>query len=216
MKNIGERAKKARIDAKLTQEEAAKKIGIKQPSLSDIENGKTQNISAKTLIGMANAYGKKVEFFETGIDVNNLNEQSGDYNVQRVRNHGEVPLISMVQAGDWTEAFDPYPIGQGETTLLCPVNHSESTFAVRVKGDSMLPNFPEGLILFIDPQVMPNNKDYCIAKLDDTNEATFKQYIEEDGQKFLKAINPDWPTKYIAINGNCHIVGKMIGAFKEY
>ena len=84
--------------------------------------------------------------------------------------------------------------------LTCPYRHGPNTFALTVKGESMLPDFKDGLIIFIDPSQMPENGQYCVAKLEDSNEAT----------------NPDWPTKYIPINGNCHIVGRMIGVYMKY
>lgn len=56
MTTLAERAKKARKKSKLTQAEAAKKIGIKQPSLSDIETGKTKSLDQSTLMGMASTY----------------------------------------------------------------------------------------------------------------------------------------------------------------
>lgn len=139
-----------------------------------------------------------------------------DNNVELIPSR-KVPLISLVQAGDWTEAVDPYSReGGSEKTESCPVTHGENTFAVRVNGESMSPKFEHGEVIFCDPSVQPNNKDYVIAKLTDNNEATFKQLIIEDGQSMLKAINPNWPAPYIQINGNCVIVGKVIARLEKF
>lgn len=217
MTTLAERAKKSRKETGLSQKEAAKKIGITQPSLSAIETGKTKTISGSTLTGMARVYNISADWLETGNNIFFVRENHQDYNIKHHQlNENEVPLISLVQAGDWSEAFDPYPVGEGSESLKCPYPHGDSTFAVQITGQSMSPEFPEGMIIFIDPGRMPENKEYCVAKLEDTNEATFKQYVVEDGQKFLKATNPDWPKKYIQINGNCCIIGRLIGVYVKY
>ncbi|WOQ95721.1 S24 family peptidase [Vibrio cholerae] len=73
--------------------------------------------------------------------------------------------------------------------------------------------YEEGDYLFVDPtKIEPANGDYVIAMLEDSKEATFKQYIELDGRKMLKATNPDYPPemRFLPINGTCLILGKVI------
>ena len=84
-------------------------------------------------------------------------------------------------------------------------------FALRVKGQSMAPRYEPGLIIYVDPEVVPFDGDDVVAMLTDDNEATFKQYVEEPGgKKMLKARNPGWPEPWVAINGNCQIIGVVI------
>lgn len=143
-------------------------------------------------------------------------EPAQEYNAQILPQTNQIPVVDMVAAGDWTETTDPYPVGDAESWELCPVPHGENTFAVRISGESMLPKFEDGEIVFCDPSRQPENKDYVIAKLTDENQATFKQLVIEGGQKMLKALNPGWPTKYVSINGNCHIVGKVIARLEKF
>ncbi|MHB0775400.1 LexA family protein [Halomonas sp. WWR20] len=126
-----------------------------------------------------------------------------------------VPEISWVQAGCWTEVED-FSLDLSDAPYWpCPVSCSENTFALRVEGDSMAPNFMPGTLIFIDPEVMPISGKKVVAILTDTNQATFKQYIEDGGQKMLKAMNPNWPQQYVPINGNCRIIGTVIFAGME-
>ena len=46
-------------------------------------------------------------------------------------------------------------------------------------------------LIFIDPKVQTVDGKYVVVRLDDENQATFKQLIIEDGQKILQAANPD-------------------------
>ncbi len=126
-----------------------------------------------------------------------------------------VPELSWVQAGDWT-SIETSQIDVSEARQWpCPVQCSGQTFALRVKGDSMAPFFPQDFIIFVDPEVMPLSGKKVVAILSDSNEATFKQYIEDGGHRMLKAMNPNWPEPYVSINGNCRIVGTVIFAGAE-
>ena len=71
-------------------------------------------------------------------------------------------------------------------------------------------------MIFIDPTIDPENKDYIVARLESESEATFKQLIIEDGQKMLMAINPDWTPRLIKINGNASIIGVVIGKIERW
>ncbi|CAN8141596.1 LexA family transcriptional regulator [uncultured Thiomicrorhabdus sp.] len=138
-----------------------------------------------------------------------------DYNVSPIKISKEVPLIDYVAAGDWTDTIDAYPVGEGYETRVCPVKHSDSTFALKIQGESMLPKFQHGEVIFCDPQQRAENSDYVIAKLSNDQQATFKQLVIDGNTRMLKALNPNWPTQYMAINGDCHIVGKVIARIEE-
>lgn len=62
----GKRARHARKLAKLNQTELAKKVGITQSSVSDIERGETLEISGPVLVGISQACGVRPEWIVTG------------------------------------------------------------------------------------------------------------------------------------------------------
>ena len=103
---------------------------------------------------------------------------------------GTVPVISQVQAGEFAEAIDNLSPGEGERIRTSyPVR--KHTFALRVVGDSMEPDFPEGLILIVEPEMEPRPGDYVIAK--NGGDATFKQLVRDGGDWYLKPLNPRYP-----------------------
>ncbi|MEX2964745.1 LexA family protein [Microbulbifer sp. TYP-18] len=127
-----------------------------------------------------------------------------------------VPLISWVQAGEFCEAIDPYLAGDAEALMPCPVPHSRRTYALHVRGDSMTSpypgqrSYPEGAIIYVDPEIEVTNGSRVIAKID--GEVTFKTYIEDAGKTYLKAINPSYPT--LDVTGQkLHICGVIIGYY---
>lgn len=126
---------------------------------------------------------------------------------------GKVPLISWVQAGTASEVIDLLQPGEGfdwiETT--CPIKRH--TYALRVVGDSMTPDFPEGVVIVVEPEMEPNPGDYVIARNGD-DEATFKQLVKDGADYYLKPINDRYPIKPL---GNYHVIGvvrEMVRRFR--
>lgn len=76
----------------------------------------------------------------------------------------------------------------------------------------MLPRFAPGSIIFVDPDVQPESGSKVVAYLEDEGTATFKEYQEDAGRRYLRATNPDWPNQYIEINGSCRIIGTVVFA----
>lgn len=121
-----------------------------------------------------------------------------------------LPLISWVQAGHWHEMDRDQALAEDTPRFPCPVNCSEDSYILRVRGTSMEPIFHEGDLIFVDPCAPPDHGKYVIVRLEDSNEATFKQLLIEGGRKYLKALNPDWPDRIIEINVQATICGVII------
>lgn len=193
----------------LTQAELAEQAGVAQPTIHRILSGK---ISTTTkLVELAKALKCDVEWLVAGdgptTEVSNVEETTTQL-------QGLYPVISWVQAGDWAQIHEINK--QDAVHYPCPVKCSDKTFLLKVSGMSMSPTFNEDELIFVDPEVEPSNGKYVVARLDDENEATFKQLIIEGGHKFLKAANPAWPTPIQSINGNCTIVGVIIFAGRMF
>lgn len=124
---------------------------------------------------------------------------------------GKVPLISWVQAGEFRDANDQFQPGYADNYVETTVTVGVHTFALRVKGDSMEPNFPDGVILIIEPDLDYQPGDYVIAKNGD-HEATFKQLIKDGADWYLKPINNRYPIKPL---GTSTIIGVVREAIQK-
>lgn len=131
---------------------------------------------------------------------------------------GKVPLISWVRAGEWCEAADPFQPGDAERWMDCPVSHSSSTFALRVRGDSMTAphgnsrTYPEGCFIFVDPErKTPVNGDRIVACLEGSHEVTFKVYKNEDGRQWLQPLNPS----HEPIREPFKVLGTVLGKWED-
>ncbi len=120
------------------------------------------------------------------------------------------PLISWAQTCDLADASAALEQRDAEAILPCPVPCSQGTFILRVKGASMESRFYNGDLIFVDPEVVAESGKYVVVKLEDADEATFKQLIIEGGRKYLKALNPDWPDRIIEIDENAKICGVVV------
>jgi len=86
--------------------------------------------------------------------------------------------------------------------------------AAIVTGESMLPEFQEGDLIIIDPEVVPKPGDFVIAKLDLQVDGAFMKYrprgTGESGQPIIELVplNEDWPTQTINAGNPGHIIGK--------
>lgn len=199
--NIAQRIKGLRKKLDLTQYDLAELTGSSQTSIQKIERGDTKN--PRNIEALARALKCTPEYLQFGI------AESINSNVSLGPTlKSTVPLISWVQAGAWSEINE---IRECDAMrYMCPVNSSDKTFALKVQGVSMEPKFYDGDLIFVDPEAECIHGSYVVARLDDDNQATFKQLIIESGHKFLKAANPAWPEQLIPINGNCTLVGKVI------
>ena len=194
-------------------------------------NWRNRGVPAKNHIHIAEVLDVTLEWLSTGkgekyknkarsIESNTITDDSTialDNNFESgPENRGFVPVISWVQAGAWCEAIDNFEVGDAERWIPCPVAHSKHTYALRVKGDSMVAphgsgqSFMEGMLIYVDPEAPLHSGKKVIAKLLDSNEVTFKVYREEAGKKWLIPLNPMYD-KIEFISG-MHICGVVIFA----
>lgn len=205
--DIAERVKERRKQLGLTQYQLADLVGVAQTSIQKLERGDTKN--PRNIEALARGLQCSPEFLRFGIS-DNINSNVAPGPTLKAA----VPLISWVQAGSWSDINEVREFDADR--YLCPVKCSDQTFALKVQGVSMEPKFYDGDLIFVDPQADCIHGSYVVARLDDDNQATFKQLIIESGHKFLKAANPNWPDQLIPINGNCTLVGKVVFAGKSF
>ena len=213
-----DRLKKARKLAGLNQAELAQKIGVQQTSISDLERGKSKSTSFSTQI--AHELGVSALWLATGKGEMNAGESSATANNVSMApiplRYYRDPVISSVQAGKFAECVVPYPTGMEEQHESTDYDAKGPAFWLEVSGDSMTapagvrPSIPEGTLVLVDTGIEATPGKLVVAQLDESNEATFKKYIVESGQKYLKPLNPAYPL--IPINGNCRIIGVAVEA----
>ncbi|TGZ35349.1 putative HTH-type transcriptional regulator [Photobacterium damselae subsp. damselae] len=212
-KTLAERLLSRRKELNLTQDDLAKKTKTTRVAISNIELGISTNVRATTLFSLAKALYCDPMWLLTGEQPKAI-EQTDTIKLKDVAKY--VPLINFVQAGAWTTTMDDINLDDAKM-IPCPVRCSDKTFALQVVGESMEPRFEDGDIIFVDPTLIdPEPGKFVVAMLTDEHEATFKEFQKLDGQKMLKALNPNYPPdmRYVKINGNCRLVGTVVSHVK--
>lgn len=196
------RLAEARNRAGLTQSELARRLRISPQSVQQWEQSGTTP-RAHRIKDLALALGVTREWLLIG--------GSSAESVREWTHHNmrEVPLVNYIEAGQWAEIA---PQREDGRRVSCPVPCSDTTFALEVVGESMLPDYYPGDIIFVDPEVVSQSGDDVVAVVDAHSEATFKRLIAEPGSLRLKAINPEWSPRYLTIDSPCSIVGTVIYA----
>ncbi|WP_240988817.1 LexA family protein [Cupriavidus taiwanensis] len=125
---------------------------------------------------------------------------------------GKIPLVSWVQAGNWSEVSQGFTEADAEDWMPALRQMSKRAFALRVRGPSMEPKYQDGDIIYVEPEAIAEHGKRVVVQLESEPEATFKELVIEGGQKYLRALNPDWPgPKFLPINGNATIIGVVVG-----
>ena len=214
MTTLAQRIKLARSHANLTQKSLADKAGVEQPAISQLETGKS--MKSVHLPAIAQACGVNVIWLAKGEGGMTAETSGFDANVEPTIGpirFFEYPEISWVQAGAAMEAIEL------SNVTACEMHPSDAWagpngFWLKVRGPSMTSqggvSFVEGMVILVAPGFDVDNGHYCVAKMTDTNEATFKQFIRDSGRAYLKPLNPAFST--VEVDGDWQIVGKVVDA----
>jgi SOS-response transcriptional repressor LexA len=206
---VGEYLKKKREEKGLSLRDASKLSGVSYVHIRDIELGK-KTPSFNIVMALLRAYHADIQEFlkETGY-------LPADVEIAKTKKLRPVPIISWVTAGKWHEVVDPYQPGVAEEWVESDVAGA-NVFALRVKGDSMEPEFVEGDIIIVNPHIAPKPGDFVIVKNEENGEATFKQLKKYGDTLILHPLNPKYPDIEITSRHKIRIIGKVVEKKKKY
>ena len=201
MKTIGQRIRARRIALKMTQRELSAATGYSHAIVSQWENDLSK---PKNTLLVARALRTSMEWLLTGEgnedDLSVTVSSDGVINVVPAPiGLRQIPVISYVQAGCWTESCDCRAMDGSIETITTDQDLGSMAFALEVRGDSMAPEILEGDVVVIDPDVDPLPGDIVAAK-NGSHEATIKQYrprgTNDQGQEYFELVplNPVYPT----------------------
>jgi len=130
-----------------------------------------------------------------------------------------IPIISWVQAGEWQDIVNEFHPGDADEFIPVFKNVSDGTFALRITGYSMAPDFLPGDIIVVDPAVPPETGRFVIAKVENGNnengEATFKQFVRDGNQVYLRPLNDKFET--LNMTGiNFKVIGCVVQKTQDY
>jgi SOS-response transcriptional repressor LexA len=98
-------------------------------------------------------------------------------NVSRAMGRREIPILSLEQASKMAATVDPHTLSEGLGTVTEYKVVSAATFAIHIKGPSMLEKFEDGDVVIIDPAKQPTPGNFVLAETH-AGEAIFRKYRE--------------------------------------
>lgn len=216
-----DRLKAARRHAQLNQAELAERAGITQTSISDLERGKSKatahvakiaSVCGVDALWLSEGKGQMIRSASTATDEPSNVAMAAQPNMMY-----RYPVISWVAAGAWAEAVEPYPPGFSDHYEMSEYAAKGPAFWLEVKGDSMTSpigqSVPEGSLILVDTEADAYSGKLVIAKLSNSDKATFKKLVEDGGRRFLKPLNPTWPME--VCEDDCRIIGVVVRALMK-
>ncbi|MCW5589717.1 MAG: helix-turn-helix domain-containing protein [Legionellales bacterium] len=171
---------------RLSESELSRQTGIGQPVIHRMVSGETSNPKIETLRPVALYFNLSINQL-IGDEPLPKGLVEGSY-AQTVRAWVQVPLLNWEQAAQWPKVADE------EITQHVPtdLSVSDNAFALVVKDSTMLPRFPEGTLIVIDPAYKPKDRDYAVVHIEGHKQATFKQILIDGEDTYLKPLNSDF------------------------
>ncbi|MEJ5227226.1 XRE family transcriptional regulator [Thermodesulfovibrio sp.] len=200
MKNLGHRIKEARIKAKLTQVELAKRLNIAYQTLNKYEKGHRipdseilRRIAIETNCNPTWLLTGEGEMFQNPPVPEALPVQT-------------VPVLGKVPAGF------PEHVAEEVVDYIALPNVPPNSYALIVKGDSMSPTIKDGDYILFVPITDIKNGDVVVV-LNEWGETILKRFRKKDNEVFLTSDNPEYPV--IKPNEHYKIVGKVTKIWRE-
>jgi SOS-response transcriptional repressor LexA len=134
----------------------------------------------------------------------------GEFNNATLLSHTgrKLPVIGAIAAGAWCEMHETFDPRNAEEWIDAPGPVGPRAFILRVEGISMEPKFMEGDKIVIDPSLDALPGHFVAAKRTRDEAATLKQLKQEGSEKYLFALNPDWPDRIIRMTEEWVICGR--------
>ena len=216
---VGDRVTLAREAKKMIRAELARRIGLAQQSLKQIEDNRT--VQPRRIKKIAEVLETTPEWLQFGTGKKPYYLTEGVFIPE-----GKIPLIPWEHVSNWHNSYklnsllnsmkEKNNILEAKIDFIdVPASkNNPKLFALKVKGDSMMSPYPfkrsfvEDDILIVDPNAQLKRDSFVIILQKGSNEALFKQYVVEGKNEYLFSLNPQYLT--IPFDENIDVCGIVI------
>ena len=210
MKTVAEYINAKREELGLSAREVARSAGITGEHILYIERGQRKNPSFDVVMKILRALHVDLQEFLQETGYLPVNAEPAPLKALR-----PIPIISWVRAGKWHHVGVSSDFEEAEDWTESDVQ-GKGIFALRIKGDSMEPEFVEGDVVIINPHIETKPGDFVIIRKEDNDEATFKQLRKYGSTLILHPLNPKYDDIELKRGHGYRIVGKVVKKEKRY
>lgn len=186
---IGEIIKKYRINHELSQRAFASRTSLSPSYINTLEkiyNPKTQkpySVTTDVALELANAMNIKIE------DLLNMLNNDQEFNINNDNNSAVVFVYGTIPAGIPMECIED--IIDTEEISTDMLKGGKQYFGLRVKGDSMEPEYLDGDTLILEKVDDCESGDDCVVMVNG-NDGTFKRVFKNENGIILQPLNPSY------------------------
>jgi phage repressor protein C with HTH and peptisase S24 domain len=187
---------------KLSQDEAAAKAGVTGETISRIERGKVDP-KPETLNALAPVYGVEAADLLTMLASDRpLATEAAriDVDVSTGYRKNDIPVIGEGEASPQGELFwdDGKPLIEADEWMSRPHDVTDPrAYAVRVRGDSMVPAFYPGMRLIVSPNIPVKTGHRVYVELHG-GERLVKVARRQKSGWILESINPAYEPRFVS------------------
>ena len=194
---------------------------------------KQQNITIKELAEKINVAESTVSLYETqkrqpSLDIlrtiadtldtttdNLLGRESSNVEPINInKNLVKIPIYGKIPAGVPMEMVDESYVDDYIEMDSKQLRGSSTYFGLKVKGNSMFPEFRNGDIVIFRQQSHCENGDFCAVSINHT-ECTFKKVLKKESGITLMPLNPDYDPMFFTKKEIINLPITILGVVKE-
>lgn len=210
MTTFTDRLNQAMREADLSQADLHRKSGYTRAAISKWVNGQSE---PKDILKLARILGVSPEWLQTGKESRAL-DTSLPSDALPMPARRLAPVISYVQAGNWGDLVDPYPVGTGENEIEIDAKWSANSFVLTVRGDSMFPTLQEGAYIVVDPNVEWMHNRIVVVRQNGDTEVTVKRLVKDGDTYYLKPDNTNY--RPMEMGKDAHICGVVVEQIMKF
>ncbi len=203
LKEIAENIKTMRMSRNMTQRDLAKALGVSSSTIAMYETARREP-DIETMEALADTFNVPLSSI-TG--ENNPTLPQGLIPISQLQRH-KVPVYGSMAAGE--------PIYDPEFPDVVVDGPLDADMALKIKGDSMIPDYQDGDLVFIKsvPNI-PCSGSVCVVAVD--NEAALKHVYRSEDSIILTSNNPEYgPMSYRFAEHSIRILGVPVGFLRMY
>lgn len=202
--------KQIRKEKHLTQKEVADVLGVTHATISNWERGLNlpETPMAKKV---AELYGVTVDELLTG------RREAAPVEIQyvpsdRTKKFIRVPVLGRIPAGIPIEAIED--VDDWEDFPISETVQGRQYFGLKIKGDSMEPEYRDGDTIIVQQQERCNSGDDC-AVMVNGDDATFKRVRLQENGMTLQPLNSKYEPRYFSANEVQSLPVRILGVVVE-
>ena len=201
---MGERIKQLRRQKGLTQEELGKYIGVKKAAIMKYEKGNVQNMKRSSIETLSKLFDVTPSYLMCLEENENNNDNKLNYK--------RIPVLGSIPAGIPMEMIED--IVDWEDISEEMLKGGKQYFALKIKGDSMFPEYLNNDVIIVLKQDNCENGQDCVVAVNG-DDATFKRVFKYDNGITLQPLNNNYMPMFYSNDDVLNKPVKILGVVKK-